>query len=395
MTVADELQTPLSKLRGVSLLAGLAGGAACIAGAWYYPEQFYSAYLVAWLFWLGVSLGSLAIALLHHLTGGAWGLVIRRELEAAYSTLPLMALLFLPLLSGLETLYAWARPDIVASDQLLQAKAKYLNVEFFQIRAAVYFAIWILLGFVLNRISAGVDPAGEPRRQRWLALISGPGMILWCLTITFAAVDWGMSLEPHWYSSMYGVLYMGGFAVSALALAILTVSKLSAHRPWNELLTPDRLNDLGNLLLAFTVFWSYVSFMQYLIIWMGNLPEEITWYLNRTAGGWQAVALLLIFLHFVLPFILLLSRDNKRDPQRLVKVALLLLAMRWLDVFWLVQPALSPQGLTLHWLHLATLLAIGGLWLALFAWRLPARAAMPVFELPPETETGAAPHGAH
>jgi hypothetical protein len=178
-----------------------------------------------------------------------------------------------------------------------------------------------------------------------------------------------------------------------MALAILTVSKLSACRPWSESLTPDHLNDLGNFLLAFTVFWSYVSFMQYLIIWSGNLPEEATWYQQRTAGGWQAIALLLIFLHFVLPFLLLLSRNNKRAPQRLVKVAVLLLAMRLVDLFWLVQPAFSPAGLTMHWLQLVTPIAIGGLWLALYAWRLPARAALPVFELPPETETGAV-HGA-
>jgi hypothetical protein len=394
MNGVEELQARLGKLRGVSLFAGLAGGAACVAGAWYDPEHFYPAYLVAYLFWLGVALGSLGIALLHHLTGGGWGLAIRRELEAAYSTLPLMAVLFLPLVMGIETLYAWARPDIVAHDHLLQAKAKYLNVEFFQIRAAAYFAIWIVLGGVLNRISAGLDPEAEPRRQRRLALISGPGLILWGLSITFAAIDWAMSLEPHWYSSMYGVLYMGGFAVSGLAMAILIVSKLSGSPPFDTSLTSDRLHDLGNLLLAFTVFWSYVSFMQYLIIWSGNLPEETTWYLHRTAGGWQAIALVLILLHFVLPFALLLSRDNKRDPQRLVKVALLLLAMRLVDSFWLVQPAFSPQGLSVHWLQLATPVAIGGLWLALFAWRLPARAALPLFELPSEIEPESVAHGA-
>ncbi len=387
------MNAPRSKLRNISLLAGLVGGAGCVIGAMSFPEQFYPAYLVGYLFWLGIALGSLAITMLHHLTGGQWGLVIRRTLEAAYSTLPLMALLFVPLLFGLETLYPWARADVMAHDVLLQGKAKYLNVEFFQIRAAIYFVLWIALGFVLNRISAGADPASEPRRVRWLALVSGPGLILWCLSITFAAVDWGMSLEPHWYSSMYGVLFMAGFAVSALAVAILTVSKLSAYPPWSQWLTTDRLHDLGNLLLAFTVFWSYVSFMQYLIIWSANLPEETTWYLHRTKGGWQFVALLLIFLHFVLPFVLLLSRDNKRNPQRLVRVALLLLVMRLVDLLWLVQPPFTPDGFALHWLQLVTPLGIGGLWLALFAWRLPARAALPVFEPPPEIE-GAAAHGA-
>jgi hypothetical protein len=359
-----------------------------------FPAAFYPAYLVAWLFWLGISLGSLAIGLLHHLTGGAWGLVIRRELEAAYSTLPLMAILFLPLLAGMEWLYPWARADVVAHDTILQAKAKYLNLNFFQTRAVIYFAIWILTGFVLNRISAGIDPAEEPRRQRKLALISGPCLILWGLTITFASIDWAMSLEPHWYSSMYGVLYMAGFAVSGLALAILVVSKLAANSPWNELLTADRLHDLGNLLLAFTVFWSYVSFMQYLIIWSGNLPEDAVWYVHRTAGSWQIVALLLVFLHFIFPFVLLLSRDNKRDPQRLVKVAMLLLVMRLIDLVWLVQPAFAPDGIQFHWLQIVSPLAIGGLWLAWFAWRLPARAALPVFELPSEPNSKVVSHAA-
>jgi hypothetical protein len=210
--------------------------------------------------------------------------------------------------------------------------------------------------------------------------------------VTFAAVDWAMSLEPHWFSSMYGVLFMAGFAVSGMALAILTVSQLANYRPWRELLTPERFNDLGNLLLAFTVFWSYVSFMQYLIIWSGNLPEETAWYARRTTNGWQSIALLLICLHFVLPFLFLLSRDNKRDGSKLTRIALLLLAMRLVDIFWLVQPSLS--SLTLHWLHIAAPAALGGLWLALYTWRLPARAALPVFELPEATHHESTPHAA-
>jgi hypothetical protein len=391
---AHEIRFAVGKLRGGALAAGLAGSAACAVGFTYHPQQFYAAYLVAYVFWLGVSLGSLAIALLHHLTGGGWGVVIRRPLEAAYGTLPLMVVLFLPVVLGIDALYPWARPEVVAHDALLQGKASYLNVEFFQIRAVVYFVLWILLGLVTNRITSGVDPAEEPRRQRWLALISGPGLILWCLSVTFAAIDWVMSLEPHWFSSMYGVLYMGGFAVSGMALALFTVCKLAGCPPWDESLTPQRLNDLGNLQLAFTVFWTYISFMQYLIIWTGNLPEESIWYARRTTGGWDFIAVLLICLHFALPFLFLLSRENKRDPARLMKVALLLLAMRLVDLFWLVQPALSEK-LTLSWLHLAAVIAIGGWWLALYAWRLPARAALPVYELPEESFHGPAAYPTH
>jgi hypothetical protein len=202
-----------------------------------------------------------------------------------------------------------------------------------------------------------------------------------------------MSLEPHWFSSMYGVLYMGGFAVSGMALAILTVSKLAAHPPWSQSLTAEQLNDLGNLQLAFTVFWTYVSFMQYLIIWSGNLPEETVWYLRRTTNGWQTIAVLLICLHFVLPFLFLLSRDNKRDPSKLMKVALLLLAMRLVDLCWLVQPAFS-QRLAVDWQQLAAPVAIGGLWLAVYAWRLPARAALPIYQLSEEPLHESVSHGA-
>ena len=377
---------PVASLQRWALLIGLVAAAVSAAGGYLNPARFFPAYLVGYLFWLGITLGCLALAMLHHLTGGGWGMAIRRIVEAGFGTLPLLALLFLPLLFGMPTLYEWTRPKEVALDEILQNKARYLNVESFQIRAGIYFVIWIILGFVLNRWSSGIDPADEPRRRRKLALLSGPGLILWGLTTTFAAVDWVMSLEPHWYSSMFGVLFMGAQGVSGLSVAIVAAVLLRAYRPWTEVLTTGRLHDLGNLLLAFVMFWSYVSFMQYLIIWSGNLPEETPWYLKRSEGGWQWIGVALIGLHFLVPFLLLLSRDVKRDPRRLVGVAVLLLVMRLVDLFWLVAPTFWPDGLAIHWLYMVTPIAVGGLWLAVFAWRLSARAELPLFDLPPAEE---------
>lgn len=386
MTPQEELAAAIAPLRWGALLLGLLAGGACAWGWYYSPQHFFPAYLVAYLFWLGTTLGSLAIVMLHHLTGGGWGLGIRRLQEAVLGTMPLLAALFLPLLTGLPVLYPWARADAMHADEILQKKAAYLNVPAFEVRVGTYFAIWILLALLLNWLSAGMSPEEARRRRRWLALISGPGLVLWGLTVTFAAIDWGMSLEPHWYSSIYGVLFMGGQGVSGLAFAILMGVLLRSYAPFRDVLSTDRLHDLGNLLLAFVLFWSYVSFTQYLIIWSGNLPEETPWYLQRSGGGWQFLAMGLIGLHFLVPFLLLLARGTKREPRRLAGVAVLLLLMRLVDLTWLVMPTFSPGRLSVHWLNFAAPLAIGGLWLAAFFWRLPARIALPLEELPSDQE---------
>ena len=379
------MDSVLGRLRLWSSLAGVAGVLLCALGCYVSPADFYPAYLVAYLFWLGMALGSLAILMLHNLTGGGWGLPIRRIQEATLINLALMALLFLPLVPGLPQLYLWARPDVVEADEILQRKVHYLNVDFFLIRAAIYFAVWILLSFVLNRFSAHTPPGDASpdatfRRQRRLALVSGPGLVLWALSVTFASVDWAMSLEPHWYSSMYGVLFMAGQGVSALSFAIIAAVGLKAYTGWPATLTRDRLNDLGNLLLAFVMFWAYVSFTQFLIIWSANLPEETPWYLHRIAPGWHWLAIGLVVLHFVTPFLLLLWRQAKREPAWLAGIAGLLIFMRLVDLTWLVMPTFSPDHFRLSWLNFVTPVAIGGLWLAVFAWRLPARAALPVPE---------------
>jgi len=382
----SELNAEVARLRMPGLIVGVVAAVICAIAAFWIPKYFFPAYLVAFLFWWGLSLGCLALSLLTHLTGGGWGRSIRRVLEAGYSTLPLMALAFIPLLFGMPYLYEWAQPEHVAHDEILQRKEAYLNIPFFTYRAIGYFVIWIGLGAWVSWLSSGYDPEDEARRRRYLALLAGPGLIIWVLTVTFASIDWAMSLEPHWFSSMFPVIFLAGQGISALSFAIIVTIVLRMYRPIAEVATSPRLNDLGNLLLAFVMFWTYVSFTQYLIIWSGNLPEEAPWYLKRSNNGWELVALLMIVLNFLTPFLLLLMRQTKRNLQRFITVAILLLAMRVIDLYWTVVPTFSPGRIWLNGLILITPLAIGGFWLAMFAWRLPARAALPVVEKIPHEE---------
>jgi len=275
-------------------------------------DQLLRSYLIAYLFWFGVALGCLPLLMLHHLVGGAWGFAIRRILEAATRTLPLMLLLFLPVLFGTHSLYEWSRAEIVARDGILQAKHAYLNVPFFIVRAAVYFLAWITFASLLNRWSAEQDETGNPALIRRFQLLSAPGIVVYTLGISFAAIDWAMSLEPHWFSTIYGMLFIVGQSLAALAFVIPVAALLSESPPVSDFLTPDVFQDLGNLLLMFIMLWSYLSFSQYLIIWAGNLPVEIPWYVNRGRNGWQWVAAFLALVHFAIPFLLLLGRVNKR-----------------------------------------------------------------------------------
>jgi len=359
------MSPPAEKLRVRSLWVGLAGLALCAAGAVLSLEQFFRAYLFAYLFWLGVALGCLAIVMIHHVTGGAWGLVIRRLLESGTRTIPVMALLFIPLVFGLETLYLWARPEEVAADELLLHKASYLNKPFFLLRAAAYFAVWIALAHQLNKWSRQQDATGDERLVRRFQVLSAAGLLLFVLTMSFASVDWIMSLEPHWFSTIFGVLIMAGQAVSAFCF-VIAVAILLSRTGALSVLTPAHLHDLGKLLFAFVMVWAYFALSQFLIIWSANLPEEIPWYLKRMTGGWEWVGLAIILMHFALPFLVLLSRGVKRNANRLARVALLVFLMRVVDLYWMMAPAYEEGRLRLHWIDLAAVIGVGGVWVHLF-----------------------------
>jgi hypothetical protein len=380
MTLPQDLVTRFQRnaaLTGAAVL-GLSAVLAILTGAG--AEQFFRSYLAGFMLWLGIALGSLAILMLHHLTGGAWGMVIRRQLEAASRTIPLLTLAFVPLLFGLRALYIWARPEVVAGDVILQAKQPYLNVPFFIGRAVFYFAVWNVLMYVINRWSAEQDeggrrPIGSERKFRQIA---APGLMAYGLTITFASVDWVMSLDPHWFSTIFGVLFMGAQALSAMAFAIVVLAVTSRYTPLADVVEPSHFHDLGKLLFAFVMLWAYFSFSQFLIIWSGNLPEEIPWYIERLHGVWGAVALLVLIGSFILPFMLLLSRDIKRTPRLLAAVAAGVVVMRLVDLFWLIAPRPGHHGFPIHWLDVTLPVALGGLWLALFARELTRRPLLPV-----------------
>jgi hypothetical protein len=369
---------PLHRVQRIAIGVGAAAILVCALAGAANPTQLLRSYLVAYLFWVGCALGCLALLMIQHVTGGAWGVAIRRLLESGARTLPVMALLFVPVALGLRVLYEWAQPEHVAHDPLLQHKALYLNVPFFLGRAAFYFIVWTIVVRALWRWSLQQDESFDPRPGERLELLSRGGLVILGLTMTFAAVDWAMSLEPHWFSTIYGVIFMAGGALTAFALVIPFAALLSAHPPVGDLISSDQLSDLGKLMLAFVMLWAYFQFSQFLIIWSGNLPEEITWYLARTRGGWQWIAIALVVFHFALPFVLLLSRRLKRRAASIAYVALFVVAMRFVAVFWLVTPAWEPSRLTVHLLDLAAVLAVGGIWIWLFIRQLEGYPLLPL-----------------
>jgi hypothetical protein len=362
------------------LAVGLVALALYAAGALLTPQQFFRSYLTAYVFWVGIPLGSLAILMLHHLVGGRWGFVIQRVLEAVIQTLPLMALLFVPLLFGLTYLYPWARPDAVAADPVLQEKTGYLNVSFFIVRTVFYFAIWIVMARLLAKWSLEQDRTADAALTQRLQRLSGPGLVLYGLTVTFSAIDWIMSLEPHWYSTIYGMLFMVGYALAALALVILVTRLLGDEEPLERAISSGRFHDLGNLLLALVMFWAYVNFSQFLLVWAENLSEEIPWYLHRLGGGWEWIALALILFQFALPFVLLLSRTTKRTAPALALVAAGILFVHWLDMLWMIAPSFYPAKFHIHWMDIIALIGIGGVWSAGFLHYLKNRSLLPLHD---------------
>jgi hypothetical protein len=391
MTADRERAIVVQRLARVGLVGAVLGGAATVFGYWHFPARFYASYLTAYFFWLDITLGCLGLALLHGLTGGGWGVVIRRVVEAGYQTLPWMIVLFVPLWLGVAKIYPWTDPQLVEQHASVARKAAYLNVGAWHVRAMVIFGVWIVIALLLDLASPKGDTTPDSPRARRLQTLGGLGFIAYGVSITVAAVDWVMSLEPEWYSTMYGVLYMAEEAVAGLAAAILVVSLFARYEPWSTAATVARRIDLGNLLLAFVMFWAYVHFMQFLIIWSADLPEENVWYLRRSAGGWLCVSIGLAALHFAAPFLLLLSRRLKRTPVSIAQIAALLLAVHYVNLLWMIVPGLEHGTHSAYtwneaWLDLAAWTAIGGGWLAMFAWRLSARVRVPIFD-PDLTET--------
>jgi hypothetical protein len=353
-----------------SLFIGLIGALASVAGAFIVPQSFYPAYLEGFIFWLGLSLGCMAVLMLYHMVGGAWGTVIRRIVEAGMMTLPMMFVLFLPILLNLPRLYFWARPGLT-DPKIIDIHESYLNFNGILLRYIVYFAIWIGMAYFLNRWSTEQDSIAGQSTLRFRAL-SGIGLVVYSLTISFAVIDWVMSLQARWISTIYGLLFIAGEALSAFCFCVIVETILSKRKPMSEYLTDTEVHDHGKLMLAFVMVWAYFNFSQWLIIWAGNLPEEIPWYMRRLSGGWEWVGLFLVVFHFAVPFALLLSRQLKRKMRTLVRIASWLILMRIVDIFWHIEPA-SHETFHLSWVHFAVYAGIGGLWMAYFFYNLRSR----------------------
>lgn len=403
----------LGKTQGVAIGVGLLGIIGWVIGAVTSHDAkttFFQTYLVAYVFWIGISLGCLGLLMVQYLGGGGWGLIIRRQLESASSTLWMMAVLFVPIVLGIHSLYHWSHP--ISPDEkepvrkLLEHKAVWLNSGGFTIRAVIYFVIWIGLMFLLRKWSAAQDTTPDPNEaQSWVQKAqnwSGPGFLLYGMAVTFASIDWVMSLDAEWFSTIFGLLTIAGQGVLSIAFLIWICVILSKHEPMAHVLKPKHFHDLGKLQLALVMVWSYFSFSQLLIIWSGNLPEEIPWFLRRFEGPWRPMGIALLVLHFILPFLLLLSRDLKKNGRRLVMVASLLIVMRLVDVIWVIVPQfdqMASHGGEVHHtgpaqfaVYVAATLGLGGLWLGWFFWQLRQRPLIP-FNDPQLAEATAAGGG--
>ncbi len=363
----------VNRVQRWALIVGVIALVICVVGAFFNPEQFFSAYLAAYLFYFGLAIGSLAIFMIYSITGGAWGFLIQRILEAGMRTLPYLALLFIPLFFGLRHLYIWARPEEVATYADLQHKQVYLNIPFFCARAVAFFAIWIVIAFILSRWSRKQDESDDVRLGLWQAKLSGPGLVILGITITFAAVDWLMSLQPKFHSTIFGPLVMAGQITSAQALALVVLAWLAPRSAPADVLSHEVVGDLGNLLFTFLILFTYMAWFQFMLIWIANLPYEVIWFNPRSSGFWLVVTWALLIFHFTVPFFLLLMRDVKHHLPRLARVAALLLVMQLLWQHYLVVPVFSARNLIQHWMDFVMPIALGGLWLASFLTELKRR----------------------
>ena len=340
-------------------------------------DLFFHAYLAAFAFWVAIASGALFFTMLHHLVGAMWSVVVRRISEALMMTLPYLAVLAIPLFFGIPSLYEWSHPEALANPAILR-KASYLNQTMFIVRTVIYFVIWSLLARALANKSVRLDKGYAEDTASGMRRLSAGGMLVFAVTVTLAAWDWLMSLDPTWYSTIFGVNYFAAGLVTVISLIALIAIVLRRKNILAETITVEHYHDLGKLMFAFTIFWAYVNFSQYFLIWYGNIPEETAWYLARWEGSWVTVSLILLFGHFALPFVVLLFRNTKRTLSLLMGAAIWMLAMHYVEMYWLVYPTFSKQGASFSWIEPVTLIGIGGLFLWVFWTRFTAHPLVPV-----------------
>ena len=363
----------MERVQKSALFVGIIFLAASVAGLFVNAAHFWQSYLFAFIFWSGLTLGCLGIFFLHNVVGGNWGVAIRRLVEAGMKNLWLMAAFAIPLFFALGSVYIWTDANYRAEHFAVGHKAAYLNKTWFIIRTVIYFAIWLFSGLRILAMANEHDRTGDPALFRRIKARSAPALLVFVLTTTLAFIDWIMSLEPDWYSTIYAWMFTVGQVLLTFSFLVAVLVLLSKREPFASFLTRQHYHDLGNLMLAFTMLWAYMSFAQFLIIWAENLPDEIPWYVRRFSGGWGYIAWTIAIFHFFVPFFLLLLRFVKKHPSRLRTLAVWIIIMKILDVFWVVTPAFRQRGLEVYWTDLVTLIGVGGVWLAVFIWNLKSR----------------------
>ncbi|HEV7769025.1 MAG TPA: hypothetical protein VGQ76_28790 [Thermoanaerobaculia bacterium] len=378
--MATSRTTGIARAQMPALIIGVIGIIGAFAGFFMNGPEFFRAWLPAFIFWFLIASGALGVLMLQYVTGGEWGIVIRRPLGAAARTIPLFLLFGLPIAFGLQYVYPWADPNVVVGDHLLEQKAVWLNPKGWLIRSLIYFALLSLWAWRVRILSLKFyedrSPFVELKRRKW----SAAGLVVFVGVLTFSGIDWVMSLEPKWYSSMFGIAFLVGAALSALAIVTFFLTLLSDNPAMKGILKPNHFRDLGNLMLAFTMLWAYTNFSQFLLIWYGNIKEETPYYLTRTHGGWGVLTVALIVFHFFLPFTMLLMRSIKDRPRTIAIVTVIILVMRFVDVYWLIVPAHHPEGFYFSWITIFAFFGIGGLWLAAFFAQLKGQTIIPIHE---------------
>lgn len=367
-----------ANIERISGVVGSLGLMLCVAGFFAYPKEFFQSYLFAFIYWAGFGIGGLGVLLMHHTVGGRWGVTIRRLLEAQMRTLPLIAVLIIPILAfGLAQLYPWARPDEVARTPVLQHKQPYLNVPFFLARTVVYFVIWLFWGLRVFRMADKQDETGDPTLRNSMRAFSAPGVLIFVLTASFAYIDWILSTDPQFFSTIYGAMILIGNVLQTFALSIFVLILVSGKDGFRGRVNANVLHDLGNLMFAFVIFWTYLNVSQLIIVWPANLPQELQWYLDRVHAFWKYVALILALSMFVLPFLLLLSQGRKRNPVRLMRVAFFILCAQIIDLFWVIEPTYR-KIFTVYWTDFAAFIGIGGIWVYVYLGQLRRRPLLPL-----------------
>ncbi len=374
--VSPELKRDLQLVFTRTLGAGIVLGIVSIIGAILSPGDFFHSYLMGYLFWLGLTLGSMGILMLQYLTSGAWGVMTRRALESASRTLPLCAILFIPVAIGIPWLYDWAHSDLVKSIYVLRHRAVYMNPTMYIGRAILFFVVWLIIMYFLNKWSLEQDESGGFEKK--LVRLSAPGLLIYVFTISYATIDWAESLENNWFSTIWGFLFVAREGLAAFAFLIIVMALLSQREPFSRIFKPKHLHDLGKLLLVFVMLWAYFEFSQLVVVWSGNLTDEIPWYLHRFATSWGWLGVMLIVLEFIVPFLLLLSRPLKRNVVALCCVVSLIILMRWVDLMWIVMPQYYQRGFRLTWMNIVVPASIGCLWIAVFVWQLQKRPLLPL-----------------